>query len=36
MTVASDRLFEIVAEPARRPGHEATRTHVSSLLTEGL
>ncbi len=36
MTIASDRLFEIVAELARRPGHEAVRTHVSQLLSEGL
>jgi len=36
MTLAPDRLFEIVAELARRPGHEAVRTGVSFLLTEGL
>lgn len=36
MTLATDRLFEIVAELARRPGREAVRTGVSFLLTEGL
>ncbi|HZL00697.1 MAG TPA: N-6 DNA methylase, partial [Caulobacteraceae bacterium] len=36
MPLATQRLFEIVAELARRPGHEAVRTHVSVLLTEGL
>ncbi|MGI9170267.1 MAG: hypothetical protein ACR2FH_08855 [Caulobacteraceae bacterium] len=36
MPIAPDRLFEIVADLARRPGHEAVRTGVSTLLTEGL
>ncbi|HEY5071858.1 MAG TPA: N-6 DNA methylase [Caulobacteraceae bacterium] len=36
MPIAHDRLFEIAAELARRPGHEAVRTHVCALLTEGL
>ncbi|MBA3812833.1 MAG: N-6 DNA methylase, partial [Caulobacteraceae bacterium] len=36
MSLSSQRLFEIVAELARRPGHEAVRTQVSVLLTEGL
>ena len=36
MSLSTERLFEIVAELARRPGHEAVRTHVCALLTEGL
>ncbi len=36
MPLTSSRLFEIVAELARRPRHEAVRTLVSTLLTEGL
>jgi SAM-dependent methyltransferase len=36
MPLTTQRLFEIVAELARRPGHEAVRTQVSVLLTEGL
>ena len=36
MSLTDQRLFEIVAELARRPRHEAVRTLVSMLLTEGL
>ena len=36
MPLTSSRLFEIVADLARRPRHEAVRTHVCMLLTEGL
>jgi hypothetical protein len=36
MSISDTRLFEVVTELARRPGHEAVRTHVSALLTEGL
>ncbi|MHB8528400.1 MAG: hypothetical protein ACYC8V_02680 [Caulobacteraceae bacterium] len=34
MPIADDRLFEIAAELARRPGNEAVRTSVCALLTE--
>jgi hypothetical protein len=36
MPLETSRLFEIIAELARRPGHEAVRTWVSVLLTDGL
>lgn len=36
MPIAEQRLFDLAAELARRPGHESVRTCVSSLLTEGL
>jgi hypothetical protein len=36
MAIDTTRLEEIVTDLARRPGHEAVRTHVSWLLTEGL
>ena len=36
MALTTERLFELVEELSRQPKHEAVRTHVCALLTEGL